>query len=103
MMRLLPLPPLSEIEKVPPEEAAAEIARLAAIQSALAARLVVTSPRPAPSEPTKYVTAKALADALSLRVDRVYELARTGRIPCSRPGKRALRFDIEAVRKALGT
>jgi excisionase family DNA binding protein len=47
------------------------------------------------------VTAKEVAAACSLRIDRVYELARTGRIPSIHVGKRAMRFDIDAVREAL--
>ena len=102
-MHLLTLPPLSEVEKVPPHEAPAEIARLAALQSALAARLVAGAPSPAPQSVTKLYTAREVAAIFSLRLDRVYELARTRRIPSIPVGKRAMRFDIEAVRKALAS
>jgi len=46
------------------------------------------------------VTAEVLAEALSMRTDRVYELARQGRIPCHKVG-RAVRFDIEEVRASF--
>jgi len=35
-----------------------------------------------------------------MRTDRVYELARQGRIPCHKVG-RAVRFDIEEVRASF--
>lgn len=99
-MRLLTLPPFSEIEKVPVKEVPTEIARLAALQSALAVRLavpaVVTEPRPG----AKLVTAEVLAEELTLRTDRIYELARQGRIPCHKIG-RAVRFDIDEVRASF--
>lgn len=87
MMQLLTLPPISAIQSVPAEEVPAEIARVAAIQAALAARLLMAVPSAAPRPATKCVTAKVLADALSLRVDRVYELARQGRLPFHRQGR----------------
>ena len=106
MMRLLTLPGVSELEKVPRDEVPAEMTRLAALQMALAARwagspTLVASPTGSPSP--RYITAKELATLLSLRPDRVYELARMGRIPCVRTGKRAMRFDVGAVRKALAS
>jgi len=100
MMRLLTLPPVGEMEKVPREEVPAEIARLAALQAALAVRLAAPPPVPKPVAGSKLVTAKVVADALSMRTDRVYELARQGRIPCHKVG-RSVRFDIEEVRASV--
>jgi len=103
MMRLLPLPPVAEMDKVPPHEVPTEIARLAALQFALAGRLanpLAVAQSQATNPAPRFVTAKELATLLSLRLDRVYELARTGRIPSIRIG-RAMRFDVDAVRKAL--
>ena len=100
MMRLLTLPGVSELEKVPSEEIPIEMTRLLALLSALTVRSAV---RPAASEArpsAKLVTAEVLADALSMRTDRIYELARQGRIPCHKVG-RAVRFDIEEVRASF--
>ena len=51
----------------------------------------------------KWATAKEVAAAFSLRLDRVYELARTRSIPSVHVGKRSMRFDVDAVRKALAS
>ena len=105
-MRLLTLPPVAEIDKVPPNEVPTEIARLLVLQAALAVHLtspLAVSQAQATNPSLRLVNAKELATLLSLRPDRVYELARTGRIPCCRTGKRAMRFDPEAVRKALAS
>ena len=102
-MRLLTLPGVSELEKVPSEEIPIEMTRLLALLSALTVRSAV---RPAASEArpsAKLVTAEVLAGALSMRTDRVYELARTRSIPSVHVGKRSMRFDIDAVRKALAS
>ena len=104
MMRLLTLPPVAEMDKVPPNEVPTEIARLLVLQAALAVRLaspLAVSQAQAINPSIRLVKAKELATLLSLRLDRVYELARTGRIPCCRTGKRAMRFDPEAVRERL--
>jgi len=100
MMRLLTLPPVSEMEKVPRHEAPVEMARLAALLAALAPRLATPPAVSGPPTGRSYVTAKVLAEALSMRTDRVYELARQGRIPCHKVG-RAVRFDIEEVRASF--
>jgi excisionase family DNA binding protein len=47
------------------------------------------------------VTAKAVAQAMSLPTSTVYEGAKSGRIPCVRVG-RHVRFDVAQVRAALG-
>ena len=106
MMRLLTLPPVAEMDEVPPHEVPTEIARLLVLQAALAVRLaspLAVSQAQATNPSLRLVNAKELATLLSLRPDRVYELARTGRIPCVRTGKRAMRFDPDAVRKALAS
>ncbi len=97
---LLSLPSVSDLEKVSVEEVPAEIARLAAILAALAVRLASTPTTPAPSTSPCLVTAQKVSEALSMPVPRVYELARTGRIPAVRVG-RSVRFDLGAVRRAL--
>ena len=100
MMRLLTLPPVTEIDKVPPNEVPVEIIRLAALLTALGVRLTPPAIVSAPQPGLKLVTAEVLAGALSMRTDRVYELARRGRIPCHKVG-RAVRFDIEEVRASF--
>ncbi len=99
-MRLLTLPPVAEIEKVPRHEAPVEMARLAALLVALAPRLATPPTVSGPPTGRNYVTAKIVADALSMRTDRIYELARQGRIPCHKVG-RAVRFDIDEVRASF--
>jgi excisionase family DNA binding protein len=47
------------------------------------------------------VTARVIAESMSLPVSCVYEYAKAGRIPCVRAGKH-VRFDAAAVRAALG-
>jgi len=98
------LPSPADLATVPPEEVPALITQLAALVAALAPRLTAIAAAPAarPTQP-KWATAKEVAVAFSLRLDRVYELARTRRIPSVHVGKRAMRFDIEAVRKALAS
>jgi hypothetical protein len=100
--RAIPLPSPADLATVPPEEVPSLIAHFAALMAALAPRLavVVAAPTIQPTQP-RLATAKEVAAAFSLRVDRVYELARTRSIPSVHVGKRAMRFDIEAVRKAL--
>ncbi len=57
----------------------------------------------APSGGTvRLLTAKELAAALQLNEQTVYRLARSGEIPVVRIGKKAIRFDLERVREALG-
>lgn len=46
--------------------------------------------------------AEELAEAISVKLDTIYAWVQRGRIPpecIRRPGGRALRFDVEAVRK----
>jgi excisionase family DNA binding protein len=45
-------------------------------------------------------TARSVAQALGVSIDLVYDLAARGEIPCVRLG-RLVRFDLEAVRKAV--
>ena len=100
MMRLLTLPPVAEIDKVPPNEVPTEIARLLVLQAALAVRLAVVQP----ASPTgRLLTAKELAAEIRYSVDTVYDMARTGRIPVAARKGRAVRFDLQAVRNALAT
>ena len=84
--------------------ASAPHARAAALTAALAPRLTAIAAALAarPTQP-KFATAKEVATAFSLRLDRVYELARTRSIPSIHVGERAMRFDVEAVRKALAS
>jgi hypothetical protein len=98
------LPNIEDVASVPPEQVLPMVVHLSALQVALATRL----PTPAAlagsqgRTPSRLVTAKELALELTLTVARVYELARTNRIPCIRIG-RTERFDVEAVRKALAS
>jgi excisionase family DNA binding protein len=89
---------------VPMEQLPSMLVQLAALQSAMAARLALrpTLPASQTSGAPRLVTAKQLATDLSFRLDRVYELARTGRIPSIRIG-RAMRFNLEAVLQALAS
>jgi len=100
--RAIRLPSPADLTGVPLEEVPSLITQLAALIAALAPRLTTVAAAPAvqPTQP-KWATAKDVAAAFSLRPDRVYELARTRRIPSVHVGRRAMRFDIEAVRKAL--
>ena len=102
--RAIRLPSPADLAGVPLEEVPSLITQLAALTAALAPRLTAIAAAPAarPTQP-KWATAKEVAAAFSLRLDRVYELARTRRIPSVHVGKRAMRFDIEAVRKALAS
>ena len=74
--------------------------QLAALQSALAARLASVPTTPVPPTPPQWVKAPEVAAALAIPLARVYELQRTGRVPVQRLG-RSVRFDLEAVRRAL--
>jgi len=98
------LPSPADLAGVPLEEVPSLITQLAALTAALAPRLTAIAAAPAarPTQP-KWATAKEVAAAFSLRLDRVYELARTRSIPSVHVGERAMRFDIEAVRKALAS
>lgn len=58
--------------------------------------------KPTPAAASDLVTAKALAQRLSLPVSCLYEYAKAGRIPCVRVGKH-VRFDPARVRAALGS
>ena len=102
--RAIRLPSPADLAGVPLEEVPSLITQLAALTAALAPRLTAIAAAPA-ARPTqlKWATAKEVAAAFSLRLDRVYELARTRSIPSVHVGKRAMRFDIEAVRKALAS
>jgi excisionase family DNA binding protein len=86
---ILPLPGIGTLE-LTREAYEAALRPLAAPQSAAAT---------APSA-TDLVSAKALANRLSLPISCVYEYARAGRIPCVRAG-RHVRFNPTAVLQAL--
>ena len=98
------LPSPADLAGVPLEEVPSLITQLAALTAALAPRLTAIAAALAarPTQP-KFATAKEVATAFSLRLDRVYELARTRSIPSIHIGERAMRFDVEAVRKALAS
>lgn len=98
----LPLPTIEEMASVPVEQMPSMLIQLAALQSALAARLAIPPAVSEPQAPGKLVTAEVVGEAMSMRTDRVYELARTRRIPSIRIG-RAMRFDLQAVRDALSS
>ena len=98
------LPSPADLASVPPEEVPSLITQLAALMAALAPRLMGVAAASAgrPTQP-RLATAKEVATAFSLRLDRVYELARTRSIPSVHVGKRSMRFDVDAVRKALAS
>ena len=50
--------------------------------------------------PERLVTAAGLAEHLDVRIGQIYRMARSGRLPCYRVGRR-LRFDIVEVREVL--
>lgn len=97
MMYLITLP---DPASVPPHEVQPECVRFAAFLTALATRLAVPAPAVSAHAATNLVKANDVAKALSVRVDRVYELARQGRIPSYKHG-RTVRFDIEEVRQSF--
>ena len=102
--RAIRLPSPADLTNVPLEEVPSLITHLAALMAALAPRLTAAAAAPAArSAQPKWATAKEVAAAFSLRLDRVYELARTRSIPSIHVGERAMRFDVEAVRKALAS
>lgn len=97
------LPNIEDVASVPPEQVLPMVVHLSALQVALATRLPTSAPVASQARtPSRLVTAKELAAELTLTVPRVYELARTNRIPCVRIG-RTERFDMEAVRNALAS
>jgi excisionase family DNA binding protein len=59
-----------------------------------------TSPGPG-KERSRLCTAKEVAATLQLNEQTVYRLARNGEIPFLRIGNKAIRFDLEGVRKTL--
>ena len=98
------LPNIEDVASVPPEQVLPMVVHLSALQVVLATRLVVhpTIPESQRGTASRIVTPKQLAAELVFRLDRVYELARTGVIPSIRIG-RTVRFDLDAVRKALAS
>lgn len=98
------LPKVEDLASVPIEQVPPLLLHLSALQAALASRLAIQPTAPAPQEDSvsRLLTAKQLAGDLSFRLDRVYELARTGRIPSVHIG-RTVRFDVEAVRRSLAS
>ena len=94
----LSLPTIEEMASVPVEQMPSMLIQLAALQSALAARLATV----APASPTgRLLTAKELAAEVRYSLDTIYDMARTGRIPVAARKGRAVRFDLQAVRRAL--
>lgn len=51
----------------------------------------------------KALTAKQLADILQMSEQVIYRLSRAGEIPSLRIGKKAVRFELDKVKKALTT
>lgn len=100
LARLLADP--SRAAELPVEAVLPLLIQVNAVSSTLAARLLQAKGQelPPPVAP-RYVKAKEIARTFDLRLHRVYELARTRRIPYIPMGKRTMRFDVEAVRRAL--
>jgi len=94
------LPKVEEMASLPLEQVPSVLTHLSALQSALAARLATM----APASPTgRLLTAKELAAEVRYSLDTIYDMARTGRIPVAARKGRAVRFDLQAVRRALAT
>ncbi len=85
---------------VPIEQVPSMLVQLAALQTALAARLALVPTMPAPPDSPCLVTAQKVSEAFSLPVPRVYELTRTGQLPAIHIG-RSVRYDLAAVRRTL--
>jgi len=89
LLRLLEDP--SRLAEVPPDAIPPLLAQLAALQSALAARLLAAPPQDGQpgtaAEAARLLTIPEVADLLTLPRGRVYELGRQGRLPIVRIGK----------------
>ena len=82
---------------VPVEQVPSLLVHLSALQAALAARLATVEH---PASPTgRLLTAKELAAEVRYSLDTIYDM--TGRIPVAARKGRAVRFDLQAVRRAL--
>ncbi|MGO9056948.1 MAG: helix-turn-helix domain-containing protein [Candidatus Binataceae bacterium] len=92
------LPSTSWAATVNPEHIPALLTQLAALQSALAARLISASSVAAPE--SVLVDAGELADRLGVPETHIRTKARAGEIPCVRVGK-YMRFDPAAVAAVL--
>jgi len=98
MGKVIPLPvspvTLAELAReparaadVPPAAIPALLAQCAALQGALAARLLVAPAAVSDALSDELLTVPAVAERLRVPQSYVYELARTGRLPCVRFGK----------------
>lgn len=86
--------------EIPPEQIPALLAQLAAIQSALAARLLVVNGQGSPEAlaEDRWLTIPEVAERLCLARAYCYELARRGDLPTVRVGK-YLRVSLAALRE----
>jgi len=95
------LPKVEDLASLPVEQVPPMLVHLSALQAALAARLATVEH---PASPTgRLLTAKELAAEIRYSLDTVYDMARMGRIPVAARRGRAVRFDLQAVRRALAT
>jgi excisionase family DNA binding protein len=51
----------------------------------------------------RLITAKEACESLGIRLPRLYQLSREGRVPCVRLGVRQLRFDPEILKAWIAT
>ena len=97
------LPSVELVSSIPASALPSVVLHLAALLAAASARLTMPIPAAPKAPASPCVKAKDIARIFDLTLGRVYELARTGRIPYIPVGKRAMRFDPEAVRKGLAS
>jgi excisionase family DNA binding protein len=94
-----PLPDQSWVKNLPLERVPATLVAVAALQSALAARLL-EHPDSSNSTPSELIDAPALAARLGVHESYVRTAARAGKIPRVRVG-RYVRFRAADVERAL--
>jgi excisionase family DNA binding protein len=87
----------SRITKVPREALPGLLGELAKLGAGLVARLLESQPmKPAPAAEARLLTVPEVASQLQVSKSFVYELTRTGRLPCVRVG-RYVRVDSRTV------
>jgi excisionase family DNA binding protein len=92
------LPGPSWAATIPIEDIPATLTQLAALQTALAARLVAVS---CSQKETKLLNAREIANLLGVPESHIRTMQRAGQLPHSKIGK-YIRFDPAAVQAVLG-
>jgi excisionase family DNA binding protein len=93
----LTLPGLSWAATIPVEEIPAALTQLAALQTALAARLAAAHRS---ERETELLDAREIADVLGVPESHIRTMQRAGKLPHTKIGK-YIRFDLAAVQAAL--